>query len=238
MAPGMAFIALIGPWLYWLYHVIQLIKIWSTVALAGERFISVLYPFKVLTICSKHNLIKFLTALTLASLVSMVPRLLEAEHVYKDENNSIISKVGTGCGNYSLIEKPGPCTRNVMCTMKIGFHPFIWYWYPLLIDSAFKFVIPYALLMVFNGGIIYKLSRNYGIEKRKMREEKLRLGAANERRTPESNRAKQRQATRRMSVNNMCLALLLSFFICRSVIERRHKSITEQPYKYKPTQVS
>ena len=127
-----------------------------TVVLAGERFVLIIYPFKVVTICSRNNVMRLMLVLALLAAVATFQRAIEFENVYDGKNNGIITQ---GCGNFTRKREPGPCSSNKVCITKASHHPFLWLWYPLL-DATLKFAAPYAFLMIFNAGIIYSRQNN------------------------------------------------------------------------------
>ena len=167
------------------------------------------YPFKVTTICNRRNLKIFLPVLVIVSMILTIPRFLEFDTITYDRNNSIVTY------QCNSTEPPleGPCRGIMLCSSKYEFYPFLWYWYPIFIETAIKFVVPYALLTIYNGGIIYKLMQIYQTQKKQRLEEQRRFKALNAVLSPVTVPAKKHSNP--MTVTFMCLVMLLVFFICR-----------------------
>ena len=75
----------VDPFIYFTHHWNQLVKIWLTVALAVERYISVKFPFKVSVLLSAKNAWILCGFITVASGVFAIPFALEYHPIRNDK---------------------------------------------------------------------------------------------------------------------------------------------------------
>ena len=160
--------------LYWIHHWNQIIKIWCTVILAGERYMSVAYPFKIITLSSKKNSIITITILVILSGLVTMPRLFEFQkkerppvEIYTSTSNRyMINQCMESEPNITMLEnyiRPSGinCTIFCSCISQWEKEPTNKFWFHIVFEMSIKFTLPFILLLIFNVGLIRNLYKTY-----------------------------------------------------------------------------
>ena len=155
-------------------------KIWSTVILAGERFLAIAYPFKIITLSSKRNSVITLASLVLVFGFTTIPRLFELTIKERAPTEILSSSSEEGyyinqCFFYNVTGRRLPdfiqytgFSCHIVCGCKPDWleRPFYRFWYLIVIETSMKFTVPFLLLLGFNIGIISRLIHSYKFQKK------------------------------------------------------------------------
>ena len=161
---------------FWIHHWNQLVKLWSTIILAGERYVAIAYPFKVVTLSSKRNTFITLGCLIVTSALFTLPRLFELDikerppiKIFSSSSRMMFDQ----CVSYNKTVKlpQGIHFTNVTCHVVCGCppswinHDLYRFWYRVVLEASFKFTLPFLLLLGFNVGIIRNLIPSFQFHK-------------------------------------------------------------------------